>query len=97
MILTIQAINDQGKEALITHLEERKKLSKFNPSTVMYNKMFEEIIVSQDPFILQIRVKILAIANAIKFSDLKSQIENTLYKNGAKSKDYIIKEAKDGV
>lgn len=95
MKLTIQTLNDQGKKALQQHMTERAKLSKFHPQRIMYNKLFEETVISEDPFMLQIKIKSLALAQNMKFKDLKAQIEEALKNNKACPEDYIIREVKE--
>jgi len=88
--ILIQALNESGKESLRVHVEERMKLSKFSPQKIMYNKLFEESVISDEPYILQVKVKSLVLANSIEFADLKLQMEKALIKNGASSNDFNI-------
>lgn len=90
--ITIKALNDRGKDAINKHLVERAQLSRFNPQKIMYKQLFEEKIISNYPYVLEIRIKNPALTKALKFKDLKSQIEDALLKNKAQPKDYIIKE-----
>jgi len=95
MILTIQALNHKGREALQKHVDERAKISKFNPQKIIYDKLFEEKIISKEPFMLQIKIKNPMLSSNIKFSDLRSQIEKAMQQNNATPEDYIIQENKE--
>ena len=95
MKIIIIALNEQSKKALQQHQLERAKLPKFHPQKLMYNKLFEELVISEKPYTLQVRVKAEALGCAMQFQDFKAQIETALLKNGAKPKDYKIKRVKD--
>jgi len=92
VILVIQALNEQGKKAIKQHMQEREKLSNFHPQKIMYKKLFQETIISDSPFVLQIKIKNPALSSLVKFKDLRAQIENALIKNKACPEDYIIRE-----
>ena len=94
MKLTITALNGQGQQSLEKHLEERKTLPKFNPSVIMYNKLFCEEVISVDPFVLEISVKSAVLSQSIRFEDLRQQIERTMFENGSSAEDFEIKEVK---
>ena len=95
MKLLIKALSEQGKASLQQHLIERAKMSKFNPQKIMYNKLFEEKVISENPYTLQIKIKNSMLAGVVKFKDIKSRIEDALKRNNAISTDYEIKEVND--
>lgn len=95
MKLSIMAMNEQGRQAILKHMLERAKLSKFSPQKVMYNKFFEETIISEKPFTLQVRVKNKTLAKDIRYKDFKMRIEEALLKNDACPEDYMITNLED--
>jgi len=92
--MLIQALNDKGKESLQKHVSERLKMRRTNPKRFLYQNFFSEEVVSSDPYILQVKIKNVALKSALRFEDLKSRMLEALKKNGSSSQDYLISEEK---
>ena len=90
--IVIQAKNERGKKALLEHIEEKKRISRFNPSNFMYNQIFKESIIQFEPLMFQVEIKNKALSSAMKFEDLRSKVEEALIKNKAEPEDFEICE-----
>ena len=78
--IVIKTKTEKGREAVARHIIEKKKERGIKAQ--FYKKWFKETIVSTDPLVFEIRL-LNPMLSGMSFEAFKSQISETLFKNGA--------------
>lgn len=88
--IEIKAISKAGEKALKQHLDECKKMKIH--IRIQFNAMYEQKVISKEPFILSLKVINKWLKDNIMPEQLIKLIQDAMDKNGAMEKhDYEIK------